>query len=224
MSVIVIGGEKGGVGKSTLAINTAAYLAGSLSVILVDTDSQRTAVRWDELRTQYSREKHFTIVEKTVAPAPTIVQLAAKYDVVVVDVGARDYARLNDLSRIADLWIAPTRVGQGDLESTLDLAESFNEAHAKHKAQHIPLCMLVNCVPGAWNSTEGDDAVRSLSDAIPTGVVLKNIIRERRVWRDAHRLGATIFEMPAKQSEKAVDEFTAVMKEALGVMKIGKPA
>jgi chromosome partitioning protein len=223
MSVIVVGGEKGGVGKSTLAITIAAYLAsGKLSVIVVDTDTQRTAVRWDELRSQYERAKSFTVVEKTVDPAPTIVQLSAKYDVVVVDVGARDYARLSDLSRIADLWIAPTRVGQGDLESTLDLAESFNQVHSKHKAKHIPLCMLVNCVPGAWNSTEGDDAVKALAEAVPTGTVLKHTIRERRVWRDAHRLGATIFEMPAKQAEKAQDEFDAAIKEALAVMKKGK--
>ena len=222
MSVIVIGGEKGGVGKSTLAINVAAYLASKFSVILVDTDTQRTAVKWDQLRTQFERPNNFTVVEKTVDPAPTIVQLASKYDVVIVDVGARDYARLSDLSRIADLWIAPTRVGQGDLESTLDLAEAFNQIHAKHKAKQIPLCMLVNCVPGAWNSSEGEDAVKVLADAVPTGTVLKSIIRERRVWRDAHRLGATIFEMPVKQSAKAQDEFAAVMKEALAVMKKGR--
>jgi chromosome partitioning protein len=116
--IFEIGNEKGGVGKSSLAIALSAYLAAQkYSVVLVDTDSQKTASKWGELRSHHGLEHNFVIVDKSVDPTEHIRKLSETYDAVVVDVGARDYARLGDLAKIVDLWIAPTRVGQGDLES-----------------------------------------------------------------------------------------------------------
>ncbi len=218
--IFIVGHEKGGVGKSQIAFNLAAYFAErKKSVILVDTDTQRTSAKWSALREQVGRPPTFPVVERTTDPAPTIVQLSEKYDAVVVDVGARDYARLSDLAKIADLWIAPTRVGQGDLQSTMDLASAFSTLHSKHKAGHIPLCVVVNAVPGTWNSMEGEDAIQALKEVLPTGKVLAHSIRDRRVWRDAHRLGRSIFEMPPSAREKAEEEFVAVIDEALSAYK-----
>lgn len=213
--IIEVGGVKGGVGKSTEAINLAAYLAKKYSVVLVDTDPQLTASKWGELRTILGNKQLFTIVDKSVDPTDHILQLSEHYDVVVVDVGARDYARLAELARIVDLWIAPTRVGQGDLESTLALAEAFERANHRHKNGKIPLVISINAVPGAWNSTEGVDALEALQAALPNVPVLKSTIRDRKVWRDAHRLGKSIFEMPTREREKAEHEFTLMIKEAL---------
>lgn len=220
---IIIGAEKGGVGKSQIAYNLAAYLASqqvgtgkekrNAKVMLVDTDTQRTSSKWGALRPEGS-PLPFRVVEKVSNPAPEIVALSEDYDAVIVDVGARDYAGLADLARIADLWIAPTRVGQGDLMSSLELAQAFNTVHAKHKSGHIPLCFVVNAVPGAWNSSEGQDAIEALEAALPTGKVLKSMIRDRRVWRDAHRLGKHLFEMPPSARERAEDEFVSMIDEA----------
>lgn len=222
--IIGIGAEKGGVGKSSTAWTLAAYLATRqrvgegkkkrlAKVMLVDTDTQRTSSKWGALRDP-SMPLPFRVMEKISNPAPEIIKLAEDYDAVVVDVGARDYAGLADLARIVDLWIAPTRVGQGDLMSSLEMATALNTVHSKHKNGHIPLCFLVNAVPGAWNSTEAQDAIDALTAALPTGKVLTSTIRDRRVWRDAHKLGKHIFEMPAAAREKAEAEFIAAISEA----------
>ncbi|MDP3350528.1 MULTISPECIES: hypothetical protein [unclassified Hydrogenophaga] len=222
--IIIIGAEKGGVGKSQIAFNLAAYIAThqtvpegkkkrAARVMLVDTDTQRTSSKWGALRGT-DGPLPFRVMEKTSNPAPEIVAIAQDYDAIVVDVGARDYAGLAELARIADLWIAPTRVGQGDLMSSLEMATALNTAHSKHKNGHIPLCFLINAVPGAWNSTEGQDAIEVLQAALPTGKVLQNSIRDRRVWRDAHKLGRHIFEMPPAARDKAEQEFLAVIQEA----------
>jgi chromosome partitioning protein len=221
MSVIVVGAEKGGVGKSTIAFNLAAYLAKTGRVLLVDTDTQRTSLKWDEARQEMGLDKVFDAIGMTVKPASFIVEQASKYDAVIVDVGARDYEALGNFAKVADLVIAPTKVGQGDLESTVDFSQAMKSFHGKHKNNKIPMAFVVNAVPGPWNSSEGDDAASVLRDAVSTGEVLKTIIRDRRVWRDAHRLGKTIFEMPWGQSEKAIKEFTSSMNEAFSVMKMG---
>ena len=54
--ILLLGGEKGGTGKSTLATNLAAWLAvQGRDVILVDTDVQRTAANWVDRRNQIGR-------------------------------------------------------------------------------------------------------------------------------------------------------------------------
>ncbi len=213
--IIQIGAEKGGVGKSTYAVNLSAYLAQQgHGVILVDTDTQKTSSKWGELRSHFKLQHNFTIVDKAVDPTEHIRMLSEKYDVVVVDVGARDYARLSELTRIVDLWIAPTRVGQGDLESTLELADAFAKADSKHKNGKIPLVVSINAVPGAWNTTEGADAYEALKEALPGVPILESLVRDRKIWRDAHRMGRTIFEMPPREREKAEAEFTQMVNEA----------
>jgi chromosome partitioning protein len=212
--IIEIGNEKGGVGKSTYAINLSSYLAQQgHSVVLVDTDSQKTSSRWGELRSHHSLEHKFVIVDKSVDPTEHIRKLSETYDAVVVDVGARDYARLSDLAKIVDLWIAPTRVGQGDLESTVELAYAFEKANRNHKSGKIPLIISPNAVPGAWNSTEGEDAIEVLREALPNVPVTSTLVRDRKVWRDAHKLGRSIFEMPQRDREKAENEFLAMLDE-----------
>lgn len=219
--ILVVGAEKGGVGKSTLSINIAAVFAESgKSVILIDTDTQRSASAWSSLREHSGHDRAFTVVEKVADPMGTIVDLSSKYDVVVVDVGARDYDRLAELAKIADLWIAPTRVGQSDLQSTVQMALAFEAVEKKHKRGSIPLAVVINATPGPWNSKEGADAAEALRASLPIGVVVDQCIRDRRVWRDSQRLGKTILEMPASQAAQAQEELVAVIEEALKLVEV----
>lgn len=218
--IIEIGHEKGGVGKSTFAVNLAAFLAltyPKLKVVLVDTDESRNATKWGELRTQMgnSREDDFTLVSQSNDPTTNILKLSATYDVVVVDVGAGDYTRLTEMSRIVDLWIAPTGPGQKEADGNANLVEAFEAANRKHKNGKIPLVFAYNKVSSSSNSTEAALARDALRDFAPEIVVLDSMVADRKVFRDADREGKTIFEMPMRAKEKAESEFVAMANEAL---------
>jgi len=51
--IVLVGGEKGGVGKTTLAVNLAAMRARTgHDVLLVDADKQASANLWASIRNQ----------------------------------------------------------------------------------------------------------------------------------------------------------------------------
>ncbi len=213
--IVMFGHEKGGVGKSTLAITFAAHVAkAGNNVVLVDADESHNTSRWGELRTSNGLETDFTIVNQSVDPTTNILKLSKSYKVVVVDVGAGDYNRLIDMSRIVDLWIAPTATGQKDADSNVNIIEHFEGANHKHKKGKIPLAFVFNKAPSVSNSTEAPQAIEALREYAPEITVLGSYLCDRKVFRDADRQGKTIFEMPAAQRARAEAEFIRFANEA----------
>ena len=86
--------QKGGVGKSTLSLNIAAYLAQEgARVLLIDADKQRSSASWAEKRNE-DTPPPFTIVEMARDNmARDAMAMATDYDHVVID-GPRDAERI----------------------------------------------------------------------------------------------------------------------------------
>jgi chromosome partitioning protein len=213
--IFVVGHEKGGVAKSTCACNLAYSLKQEgYEAIVVDTDSTRTSHSWYAIREAEQRQPSIPVVQSSVSPMSTIKEMSTKYDVVVVDMGARDYGKMGPLAQICDLWIAPTQVGQGDLESTVALCQAFQANDSKHKNGKIPLVCVFTRTPNGWNNPEERIAREDLKAACPDLTILNSSLRDRKVYRDAGRTGCSIYEMPARDREKAVEEFDAFVREA----------
>lgn len=216
MSVIITGHEKGGTGKSALATSIAAKIVQTgATAVVVDTDATATSAGWNAIRESRNLGATVPVIQQTTLPAPAVIEMARKYDAVIVDVGARDYAKLRDLAKICDLWVAPTTVGQGDLTSTVRLYEAISEFHALHKNGKIPFVVVFNRVSSSWNTTEEEDARAFLESLCPGIVILRAHMKERKAWRDAGRLGLGITEMPGHDAGKAISEFNAFYSEAL---------
>jgi len=213
--VIILGNQKGGVGKSELSYSLASFLAEDHKVILIDTDKQRTSSKRAFARSQLGGDMSFPVVEQSIVPVQTIKQLRTSYDVVVVDLPAGGYANIKDLAPIADLWICPTQASQPDLDSTVELAQAFDAMAHLHPSGRIPLSIVINKVSSASKSVEGEDAIAYFAHAIPNVPVLKTPIRDRKVWRDAHKSARTIFEMPPRERAKAVQEFDQFVADAM---------
>lgn len=123
--IIVVGGIKGGIGKTTVATNLAVMRQGSgKKVILVDADEQRSASEFAEQR-EALKNGYIPCVKASGKTTINLVRgLAEEYDDIIIDVGGRDTTAQRAAMIAADLVLLPMPVGNYDAW-TLPQAETL---------------------------------------------------------------------------------------------------
>ena len=87
--IILIGGNKGGSGKTTLAVHLAdAISKNGGDVCLVDADRQASAANWSIERESLKNKKQIVTIQKYGNIQPTITSLHEKYEYIVIDVAS----------------------------------------------------------------------------------------------------------------------------------------
>lgn len=128
--VITIAQQKGGSGKTTLAVNLAVgFQKAGKRVALMDTDPQGSAGRWFMTRMEAQDGEAPDIAFSTASawgvPYETR-KLAAEYDIVIIDTPPKADSDLRPALRCADLVLIPVATSHLDLwavEVVLYLAE-----------------------------------------------------------------------------------------------------
>jgi len=115
--IITLGAEKGGVGKTTLAVNLAAQrtLEGH-DVLLVDTDLQISASFWSQRRDEAGLQPRVACIQKFGKGLQAELRdLATRYEDILVDVGGRESVELNASLVVADRVYIPIQASQFDM-------------------------------------------------------------------------------------------------------------
>ena len=132
--IITIAHQKGGVGKSTLAINLALCFQNQLSVALVDTDLQGSLY--------HIREDFPDLAIIGVDRLQDVQQLA--YDLIIIDTPPYISNRLPEIFLYSDFILVPTKAGFFDvmaIRSTLALIRE-----AQQKAPLLKAGIVLNMV------------------------------------------------------------------------------
>ena len=207
--ILTIGNTKGGVGKTTLAVNLAiARAAAGRDVLLVDGDEQRTALTFTELRSERLGSPAYTAVALDGPAIRTQVrQLAPKYDDVVIDVGGRNTGSLRAALTVAEVVLVPMQPRSFDLWAIDQMAELVNEARELNPG--LRAVLVINAADP--QGSDNQDAVAALADT-PGMTVLPLTIGRRKAFPNAAAAGRSVIEQGRDKDAKAVTELMALVQ------------
>ena len=209
--IVLIGAEKGGTGKTTLATNLAALRAASgRDVLLVDTDRQGSASHWAALRDDESSLPPVPCVQvfgKTVARQ--VADLAERYDDVIVDAGGRDSVELRSGMVVADRLFIPVQASQFDVWTLERMDELVEQAQAVNPG--LEAAVVINRASTHPRVTEADEA-QTLLDDFEHLRLAPVVLRDRIAYRRAASAGRAVTEAdaPDPKAVAEVGEWSAV--------------
>lgn len=195
--------QKGGTGKTTLALGAAAYWARQdRTVLLVDADPQGTASRWAGLR----QDVAFPVVHMARDNiAIQILRMAQDYADVVIDGPARGEVLSRAVIAASDLIVVPVEASSASRWSAEVTARQIEEAR-----QFKPVLQCVYLMSRMHPRTALGIAMRSNMTA--AGIeLLEAAICNRVAFAEALSQGLTIYEWAP--NSPATAEVDAVMDE-----------
>ncbi len=208
--ILVVGHTKGGVGKSLLAVNLAIARAkrGQRKLLLVDGDSQGTAMSFTELRVQQTGRSDYTAVALIGNALRTQVrQLAPNYTDVIIDCGGQDNGSFRAALTISNKLLVPVPPRTWEIWATEQLIPLVLEAQQINEG--LRAYTVLNAADP--KSQDNDQAARLLRELEPTLTYLDMPLVRRKVWSDALTLGQAVHEHKPR-NPKAVAELVALVK------------
>jgi chromosome partitioning protein len=209
--IILIGGEKGGTGKTTIATNLAAMRAiKGHDVLLIDTDKQGSASAWSDIRDMHNVKTRVPNVQKFGSNlASDIRDFKKRYEDIIIDAGGRDSVELRSAMTIADLMYVPVQASQFDIW-TLSIINDL-VSQAKGFNPDLNPYVLINRATTNPIVNEVGEARSVLTD-FEYLTLSALILKERICYRKAAKGGLAIIELD-KQDPKAVSEITMLYNE-----------
>lgn len=207
--IVVVGGLKGGAGKSTVATNLAIMRSkAGFDVLLVDADEQETSKDFTNLRTEELKNSGgagYTCVALSGQLVRTqVMRLSNRFDDVIIDVGGRDTTSQRAALVIADTVLVPFVPRSFDVWTIGGVASLIAEVrpvNPKLKA----VCFLNRADPRGQDNVETAELLGETKgcDFIPVS------LGSRKSFANAAARGLAVVEMKPSDP-KAMEEIEAL--------------
>ena len=206
-SVIAVINQKGGTGKTTLALNLAAGLARRAPTAVIDADPQRSISQWIAM----GGGEHALPVATPIgdSPAATIAALKKSHRYVVVDCPPTVQGAVIDaVMAAADRVLIPVLPSPLDLWASVEMAALVREAQQKNRALQ------------AWLVLNQVETRNALSRVMQQAVaefdlpLLQASLQRRAAYRSAAVEGVSVYGLGGRGMQ-AVADIEAIIEELL---------
>jgi len=209
--IILIGGEKGGTGKTTVATNLAAIRAiKEHDVLLVDTDKQGSASSWSDIRDTKEQSIRVPNIQKFGSNlTQDIKDLQKRYEDIIIDAGGRDSVELRAAMTIADKMFVPVQASQFDIW-TLSI---INDLVLQSKGFNPDLSPKVLINRASTNpSVQEVQEAREVFGEFEALSLSVSILKERISYRKAAKSGLSVIELDQPDA-KSINEIMVLYEE-----------
>ncbi len=204
MTIVAVLNTKGGVGKTTIALNLAVGRAlQGRNVLAVDGDRQGSLLT--ALSNRGERNPAIAVAQYVDGQTlrQHVLRAASHYDDIVIDAGGRDNTALRAALLLADKVITPFLPRSFDVWALDDMNTPLAEARA---IQEIDVHALLSMADARGNDND------VASQAVPEGMQLMPVsLGRRKAFADASGAGLSVLELTAARDHKAVAEMQAVL-------------
>lgn len=200
--LLVIGGIKGGSGKTTLATNLTVIRSHfRKKVLLIDADEQRSASDWSDQRIGLGFETPWTTIQLSGKSIYSeIVKLSKDYDDVIIDTGGRDNSSQRSALTVADVFLIPFRPKSLDVWTMGGVNRLITEVGIINPK--LKCCAVINQADS--NGSDNKDAHEALSEC-PEIKCFQLFLGYRKAFSSAAAKGLGVTEVKPTD-KKAINE------------------
>jgi chromosome partitioning protein len=205
MTTIALVGNKGGAGKTTLCVNTAAGIARRGSVRVLDSDPQRSTLQWRTMR----ETDDIDVVDAVDDLPATYAAYRDGSEHVVIDCPPSvDAPQTLAALRLADVVLIPVQPSPLDIWATVHIEREVDEA-LPHNPELRPLLVINQLEPRTRLSRMMRQALSELS--VPVAEVA---VRRRMAFRMSALEGRSVFEFGSRGAA-AAEEIQQLIHEVM---------
>ena len=212
--IITVGSTKGGVGKSTTAINLAVEAAKDKKrVLLVDTDPQKTAISFRNERAT-NDIKVIALVTSTIHE--DLSAYLPAFDIIIIDAGGRDNSVFRSALAACELFLLPVLPSQADIWGMDDTVKAFKEIQPFNKMTGV---ILLNQVQ--QNTKVSSGAMEALEEYKSFLPLLPQQLHLRVAYKESLSTGQGVSEFDPRggAAEEMGELYRALVEVYKGISK-----